>query len=91
MCVCVCVYHPQALIDYGIVLLVPGKQDIDLKVLINRALLYLELGDHESALQVPPLHPSIYISISLYPVLILCSVARSDCVVGFQSCVAEKP
>ncbi|XP_067099361.1 uncharacterized protein ttc6 [Osmerus mordax] len=43
-------YH-LALIDYGIVLLVPGKQDIDLKVLINRALLYLELGDHESALQ----------------------------------------
>ena len=42
----------QALRDYGIVLLLPSKKEIDLKVLINRALLYVELSDHHNALQV---------------------------------------
>ncbi|CAB1331169.1 unnamed protein product, partial [Coregonus sp. 'balchen'] len=44
-------YNRGALRDYGIVLLLPSKKEIDLKVLINRALLYVELSDHHNALQ----------------------------------------
>eukprot|EP00063_Salmo_salar_P075225 XP_014050060.1 PREDICTED: tetratricopeptide repeat protein 6 isoform X1 [Salmo salar] len=43
--------YELALRDYGIVLLLPSKKEIDLKVLINRALLYVELSDHHNALQ----------------------------------------
>ncbi|XP_043930180.1 tetratricopeptide repeat protein 6 [Protopterus annectens] len=41
----------KALKDYGIVLLLGGRKEIDLKVCINRGLLYLELNQYFSALQ----------------------------------------
>ncbi|KAL0968964.1 hypothetical protein UPYG_G00220560 [Umbra pygmaea] len=51
----VCYQHLKeyelALRDYGIVLLLPSKKEIGLKVLINRALLYADLSDHHNALQ----------------------------------------
>ncbi|XP_014340070.1 uncharacterized protein TTC6 [Latimeria chalumnae] len=41
----------KALKDYGVVLLLGSRKEIDLKVLINRGLLYLELNDYYNALQ----------------------------------------
>nr|XP_023696055.1 tetratricopeptide repeat protein 6 isoform X1 [Paramormyrops kingsleyae] len=43
--------HKLALRDYGIVLLLANGKEIDLKVLINRALLHVELNDCHNALQ----------------------------------------
>ncbi|XP_012992794.3 uncharacterized protein ttc6 [Esox lucius] len=51
----VCFQHLKeyelALQDYGIVLLLPSKKEIDLKILINRALLYEEMNEPHNALQ----------------------------------------
>ncbi|XP_035388505.1 uncharacterized protein ttc6 [Electrophorus electricus] len=43
--------YELALRDYSIVLLLPSQKETDLKVLINRALVYAELNDHYSTLQ----------------------------------------
>ncbi|XP_030643573.1 uncharacterized protein ttc6 [Chanos chanos] len=43
--------YELALRDYGIVLLLPSQKETDLRVLINRGLLYMELNDHHNALQ----------------------------------------
>ncbi|XP_066525404.1 uncharacterized protein ttc6 isoform X2 [Hoplias malabaricus] len=43
--------YERALQDYSIVLHLPSQKEIELKVLINRALVYVELNDHYSALQ----------------------------------------
>ncbi|XP_067848274.1 uncharacterized protein ttc6 [Heptranchias perlo] len=43
--------HQKALKDYGIVLLLGGQKKLDLKVLINRGLLYLSMDDYHNALQ----------------------------------------
>ncbi|XP_036448519.1 uncharacterized protein ttc6 [Colossoma macropomum] len=43
--------YELALRDYSIVLLLPSQKEIELKVLINRALVYVELDDHYNALQ----------------------------------------
>uniref|UniRef100_A0A3P8XAW7 Tetratricopeptide repeat domain 6 n=1 Tax=Esox lucius TaxID=8010 RepID=A0A3P8XAW7_ESOLU len=50
------IMHLTALQDYGIVLLLPSKKEIDLKILINRALLYEEMNEPHNALQVVSLH-----------------------------------
>lgn len=42
----------KALRDYSITLLLDCKTELELKVLINRGLLYVELNDYSSALQV---------------------------------------
>lgn len=42
----------KALRDYSITLLLDCKTELELKVLINRGLLYVELSDYSSALQV---------------------------------------
>ncbi|XP_058847628.1 uncharacterized protein LOC117963899 [Acipenser ruthenus] len=42
--------YEKALKDYGIVLLLGSRQEVDLKVLINRGLLYAKLNDHHNAL-----------------------------------------
>uniref|UniRef100_A0A4W4E8J3 Tetratricopeptide repeat domain 6 n=1 Tax=Electrophorus electricus TaxID=8005 RepID=A0A4W4E8J3_ELEEL len=42
--------YELALRDYSIVLLLPSQKETDLKVLINRALVYAELNDHYSTL-----------------------------------------
>ncbi|KAL7862113.1 hypothetical protein SRHO_G00135540 [Serrasalmus rhombeus] len=43
--------YELALGDYSIVLLLPSQKELELKVLINRALVYVELDDHYNALQ----------------------------------------
>ncbi|MGH0182080.1 UNVERIFIED_CONTAM: hypothetical protein FKN15_017838 [Acipenser sinensis] len=43
-------FYMKALKDYGIVLLLGSRQEVDLKVLINRGLLYAKLSDHHNAL-----------------------------------------
>ncbi|XP_076834866.1 uncharacterized protein ttc6 isoform X2 [Brachyhypopomus gauderio] len=43
--------YEQALRDYSIVLLLPSQKETELRVLINRALVYTELNDHYGALQ----------------------------------------
>lgn len=43
----------QALKDYAIVLLLGGWKEADVKVLVNRGLLYLELHDYANSLEVP--------------------------------------
>uniref|UniRef100_A0A8C4SYJ6 Tetratricopeptide repeat domain 6 n=1 Tax=Erpetoichthys calabaricus TaxID=27687 RepID=A0A8C4SYJ6_ERPCA len=44
--------YDKALKDYGIVLLLGNSKEVDLKVLINRGLLYVALDDYENALHV---------------------------------------
>ncbi|EMP30732.1 Tetratricopeptide repeat protein 6 [Chelonia mydas] len=44
-------YHNKALKDYGILLLLESTKEIVLTVLINRALLYVELEDYSNALE----------------------------------------
>ncbi|XP_053330275.1 uncharacterized protein LOC128504265 [Spea bombifrons] len=41
----------EALKDYGIALLLGGWKEIEIKVLVNRGLLYLQLHDHSNALE----------------------------------------
>ncbi|KAI4882939.1 hypothetical protein NFI96_015609 [Prochilodus magdalenae] len=43
--------YELALRDYSIAMLLPNQKEIELKVLINRALVYVELNDHNNALQ----------------------------------------
>ncbi|KAI1895618.1 hypothetical protein AGOR_G00108090 [Albula goreensis] len=43
--------YELALKDYGIVLLLASKKETELKVLVNRGLLYLELNENHNALQ----------------------------------------
>lgn len=42
----------QALKDYGIILLLELSEEIAFKVLINRGVLYMELGDYANACEV---------------------------------------
>ncbi|KAM9294421.1 tetratricopeptide repeat protein 6 [Gastrophryne carolinensis] len=43
--------YKEALKDYAIVLLLGGWKEVDVKVLVNRGLLYLELHDYANALE----------------------------------------
>ncbi|XP_056402744.1 tetratricopeptide repeat protein 6 [Hyla sarda] len=43
--------YEEALKDYAIVLLLGGGKEVDVKVLVNRGLLYLELHDYANALE----------------------------------------
>ncbi|XP_072545496.1 uncharacterized protein ttc6 isoform X2 [Salminus brasiliensis] len=65
--------YELALRDYSTVLLLPEQKEIELKVLINRALVYKELNGHCNALQdfkaaasEQPKDASIYHSLGLY-------------------------
>ncbi|XP_078089235.1 uncharacterized protein ttc6 [Mustelus asterias] len=53
----------KALKDYGIVLLLGSQKKLNLKVLVNRGLLYLSIGDYYNALKMDPglpiLNPSL--------------------------------